>query len=227
MTISFRTISAQLSQPLVVRILHDIDGPRANQGGQHMVVKGQLVDVVHVAVEVWREPDILANNLLCVLDTIPVRVLPSLNTPAARTPRAGLLRKRERNPRLQRTGDESALAVARAARHSDAGRVDARLRLGQLQGVHDAGDTPRPGGQRTGTVRAPVQVVELTLSAARAVLLSRHAVVVEQDGRHARGDRDAGASGAVVDDGGERPRPARLVDGDREGNGLSAIRHRD
>lgn len=216
------SVRRNLAQPLEIGVFHDVETAGRNEGNEEVVVKGQLVDVVNVGVEGRREPDVFADDLLGVLHVVAVGILPGFKAPAASAAGAGFLGQGEGDARLERARHKGALAVAGTARYADAGRVDIGLRLGEFQGVDDAGDAPGPGGEGTGGVRRTMEVVELALAARGAICLGGDVVVVEEDGGDARGDGDASAVGAVADDGREGARPRRLVDGDGEGDGLAA-----
>lgn len=221
------SIRRNLAEPLKVRVLHDVQPARSDECRKEVVVEGELVDVVDVAVERRRKPDVFADDLFRVLHVVPVGVLPVGEAPAAGAASSRLLREGKSNTRLESTGDKGALAVTGAARYADAGWVDVGLRPCEFEGVDDAGDTPGPGGQSAGGVGRAVEVVELALAARRAVLLGGDVVVVEEDGGNAGGNGNAGAVGAVVDDGREGPRAGGLVDGHREGDGFATRRGGD
>lgn len=186
-----------------------------------MVVLGQIRHAAHVLLERLREPHVLRDDLRCRLDVLARRFLLVRDAPARRAARARLLRDRERDAVIERARDEGALAVARAPRHADAGRVDARGG-GRLERVDDPADAPRPRRHRTGAVPAAVERVEFALVAAAGALLRGEVVVVEGDGGDAGRDGDAGV--AVGDDG-RVGRGARrgVRDGDGEGDGLAAL----
>lgn len=211
---------AHRPQPVDV-VLDDEQAARRHQRGQQVVVLGQIRHAAHVLLERLREPHVLRDDLRCRLDVLARRFLLVRDAPARRAARARLLRDRERDARVERARDEGALAVARAPRHADAGRVDARGG-GRLERVDDPADAPRPRRHRPGAVPAAVERVEFALAAAAGALLRGEVVVVEGDSGDAGRDGDAGV--AVGDDG-RVGRGARggVRDGDGEGDGLAAL----
>ena len=165
---------AERAQPDVVRVLERDHRARRDERREEVVVEREHAQVVHEVGEVGREPDVLRHDLRRRLHDA-ARVLLELGQPPARVPaRAGLLRDRERDARLERARHERALAVARAARHGDLARVDVCGR-GLLERVDDPAHTPCPGGHRA---RRRVPAVEIEeepdTATGRGVVLLRH-----------------------------------------------------
>ncbi|KAK4657616.1 LOW QUALITY PROTEIN: hypothetical protein QC762_0029880 [Podospora pseudocomata] len=222
---SHAAVGRDLTKPLHIHVLHDVEGAGGNQTSEQVMIKRKLVNVVDLlklgenqtfSWTIWVE-----SWTFCPLFFCHVAILQQPEPPAPDSWGKG-------DSGLEGTGHNSTLSVARAAGDTEAGRVNASLSLGELERVDNAGDTPGPCGERTGRVAGPVQVVELATAAGRAALLLGNVVVIEVDGGHASRDRERRAKGAKVDNGRVRTRPGRtVVDGDGEGNGLAALRDRD
>lgn len=147
-----------------------------------------------VGIEARREPDVLADNLARRLDVRPGPLLRVADAPARRAAGAGLLRQGERDAPDQGAGDEGALAVARTARHAEAGGVDARGGVDLLEGVNKAVDTPGPGGQGARRVRGAEEGIELALAAGGGRVLGGEGVIAEVDSGDVGGDGQRGAA---------------------------------
>lgn len=159
-----------------------------------MVVLGHGRRRPGVRVEPRREPDVLAHDLPRRLDVRPGGLLRVADAPARGPARPGLLRQGQRDALDQRPGDERALAVARAARDAEPGRVDARGRVDLLERVREPVDAPGPGRQGTRRVRGAEEGVELALPTGGSRVLGGEGVVVEVDSSDVGGDGQRGAA---------------------------------
>lgn len=110
----------------------------------------------------------------------------------------------QRDPLVERAGDERPLAVARAAGHADGVRPEQRpVRL--RDDVDEAAHAPGPRHQEAGLAPARVEAVEgAHLGGTMSAALGGHRERVEVDGRHPLGVDDRGVErrdAAVADDG--------------------------
>ncbi len=200
----------------------------SDQSSQEMVVDGNGAGLRGVGVEPLAEPDVLGDDLAGGLYVLTLALLRVRDTPAGRTAGAGLLRQREGNTVDQGTDDESALAIAGAARHTQLSDVDSGSCGAELfETVDDAVDPPGPGSQRTSRVRISEEGVKGALTPGATTVLGGKLVVgegdtadVARDWQRRAADSDDGSSGTgagLAERGADRRGLAADGDGDRQG----------
>lgn len=207
-------------------VLGDEQTTRGHEGGEQVVVGGDGVGRADVLVELGAEPHVLAHDLVRRLDILPFTLLRVGDAPAGGAAGAGLLGQRQGDALDEGADDEGALAVARAARRRETGRVDAGLVGAELlEAVDESVDAPGPGRQGAGRMRVAEERVEG--AGAAGVGLAGPGVVAEVDGADGGGDGERGA--ADGDDGGTGRRAAALADAraDRGRLGADGDLHRE
>lgn len=212
-------VGGEVSKPLHVGILGDVETSWSNEAGKEMVIDWEAVNLVDVGLESLGEPDVLSDNLGGGLDVGASGLLVVGQTPAGGSSGSGLLWDSQGNTLDESTGNDSTLAVTRATSNTNSLGVDV-VAGGSLKSVDDTVNTPSPCGQSRGTVSAAVESVELSRATRATVLLSGNVVVVEGDGGNASWNWN-GCSTV----GNDSWNIASTVSGnaDRKGDGLSAL----
>lgn len=77
-------ISRSPAEPFHISVFHHVQWAGSDKTCKQVVIEGKAVDVVHVRVEGWAEPDILLYDLRSRLDIVALLLLPVCDAPAGR-----------------------------------------------------------------------------------------------------------------------------------------------
>lgn len=207
------------AKPVRLRVFDNEQTARSDEAGPHMMIEGEVVDLVDVRFEVLGEPNVLGDNLGGGLSVKTLRLHLVGESPAGSTTRAGLLRNGEGDTLFQDTDGKCTLAIPRAPGNGEFLDIDV-VSSGHLETVDDTPDTPCPCNHRRRRVAASVKGVKLALATATSVVLGSHVVIIESDGSKA--GRSSYAATADTNDG-THSGAAVSRNGSGEGNRFAAL----
>ena len=127
------------------------DGPGGDQGDQAVLIEGEPLGLVVEVLELGVEP-------VRVAGVDPLDRLADLGPARGRAAAAGLVRDHQRDPLVERGGDDRRLAHPRPADDGDPAAVDVLVGHEVIDGTRQP---PRPGGDRPPVVRARLRLAGL------------------------------------------------------------------